>query len=251
MRTHLFTKITRKESIMIIQGLQKLTVLDFPGQVACIIFTAGCSFRCPFCHNATLVKGEGDVISEEEIFSYLKKRQGILDGVVITGGEPTIQKDLKEFISKIKAMGYKVKLDTNGYHPKQLKELLDAGLLDYVAMDIKNSKEKYALTTGIPNIDISRIEESVELLKNGNVPYEFRTTTMAELHSTQDIVAIAEWLEGASKHYIQSFKDSGDILNGTFTPLNEQKIAEFKQILTKTILEVGTRQPQIPQHFVV
>ena len=226
---------------MIIQGLQKLTVLDFPGQVACIIFTAGCSFRCPFCHNATLVKGEGDVISEEEIFSYLKKRQGILDGVVITGGEPTIQKDIKEFVSKIKAMGYKVKLDTNGYHPDKLKELLDVGLIDYVAMDIKNSKEKYALTTGVPNIDISRVEESVELIKNGNVPYEFRTTVMAELHQTQDIVAIAEWIGGAKKHYLQAFKDSGDLLNGTFTPLNEEKMEEFRQIMAKTVLEAQTR----------
>ena len=159
------TCLSIKQRTMIIQGLQKLTVLDFPGQVACIVFTAGCSFRCPFCHNATLVKGEGDRIPEEEVLSYLKKRQGILDGVVITGGEPTLQNDLKDFIIKVKGMGYKVKLDTNGYHPDKLKELLDEGLVDYVAMDIKNSKEKYACTIGIQNVDITRIERSVDLIK--------------------------------------------------------------------------------------
>ena len=226
---------------MIIQGLQKLTVLDFPGQVACIVFTAGCSFRCPFCHNATLVKAEGDNISEEEVLAYLKKRQGILDGVVITGGEPTIQKDLKEFIIKIKNLGYKVKLDTNGYHPEVLDDLLNDGLVDYVAMDIKNSKDKYAVTVGLQNIDILRIERSVELLKNCNIPYEFRTTTMEELHSEEDIKSIAEWLKGAKKYFLQSFKDSGDILCGTFTPLDDAKMQEFKQILIKNGIETECR----------
>ncbi|MBQ9114933.1 MAG: anaerobic ribonucleoside-triphosphate reductase activating protein [Clostridia bacterium] len=226
---------------MIIQGLQKLTVLDFPGQVACIVFTAGCSFRCPFCHNATLVKAEGDNISEEEVLAYLKKRQGILDGVVITGGEPTIQKDLKEFIIKIKNLGYKVKLDTNGYHPEVLEDLLNDGLVDYVAMDIKNSKDKYAVTVGLQNIDILRIERSVELLKNCNIPYEFRTTTMEELHSEEDIKSIAKWLKGAKKYFLQSFKDSGDILCGTFTPLDDAKMQDFKQILIKNGIETECR----------
>lgn len=226
---------------MIIQGLQKLTVLDFPGQVACIVFTAGCSFRCPFCHNATLVKAEGDNISEEEVLAYLKKRHGILDGVVITGGEPTIQKDLKEFIIKIKNLGYKVKLDTNGYHPEVLEDLLNDGLVDYVAMDIKNSKDKYAVTVGLQNIDILRIERSVELLKNCNIPYEFRTTTMEELHSEEDIKSIAEWLKGAKKYFLQSFKDSGDILCGTFTPLDDAKMQDFKQILIKNGIETECR----------
>lgn len=226
---------------MIIQGLQKLTVLDFPGQVACIVFTAGCSFRCPFCHNATLVKAEGDNISEEEVLAYLKKRQGILDGVVITGGEPTIQKGLKEFIIKIKNLGYKVKLDTNGYHPEVLEDLLNDGLVDYVAMDIKNSKDKYAVTVGLQNIDILRIERSVELLKNCNIPYEFRTTTMEEFHSEEDIKSIAEWLKGAKKYFLQSFKDSGDILCGTFTPLDDAKMQDFKQILIKNGIETECR----------
>lgn len=226
---------------MIIQGLQKLTVLDFPGQVACIVFTAGCSFRCPFCHNATLVKAEGENVSEEEVLAYLKKRQGILDGIVITGGEPTIQKDLKEFIIKIKNLGYKVKLDTNGYHPEVLEDLLNDGLVDYVAMDIKNSKDKYAVTVGLQNIDILRIERSVELLKNCNIPYEFRTTTMEELHSDEDIKSIANWLKGAKKYFLQSFKDSGDILCGTFTPLDDAKMQDFKQILIKNGIETECR----------
>ncbi|MBQ8178807.1 MAG: anaerobic ribonucleoside-triphosphate reductase activating protein [Clostridia bacterium] len=226
---------------MIIQGLQKLTVLDFPGQVACIVFTAGCSFRCPFCHNATLVKGDGESISEDEVLSYLKKRQGILDGVVITGGEPTIQKDLKQFILKIKNLGYKVKLDTNGYHPEVLEDLLNEGLLDYVAMDIKNSKERYAVTVGLQNIDVLRIERSVELLKNCSIPYEFRVTTMQEFHSEKEFEAIAEWAKGAKKIFIQSFKDSGDILCGTFTPFDDAKIADFKQILAKTVTDVESR----------
>ncbi len=226
---------------MIIQGLQKLTILDFPGKVACIVFTAGCSFRCPFCHNAALVRCEGESISEDEVLSYLKKRQGILDGVVITGGEPTIQKGLKEFILKIKNFGYNIKLDTNGYHPEVLEELLNEGLIDYVAMDIKNSKERYAVTAGLQNIDISRIERSIEILKNGNIPYEFRVTTMQEFHSEKEIKSIGEWAKGAKKFFIQSFRDSGDILGGTFTALDDAKIAEFKQILSKFVKDVETR----------
>ncbi len=226
---------------MNVQGLQKLTVLDFPGKVACIVFTAGCSFRCPFCHNATLVKGEGARVEEEEILSYLKKRQGILDGVVITGGEPTIQKDLKDFIKKVRALGYKVKLDTNGYQPDVLEDLLKEGLLDYVAMDIKNSKGKYPVTVGLQNVDVSKIERSVSLLKNGTIPYEFRTTTMDELHSEEDFLEMGKLVEGAKKFFMQSFKDSGDILCGTFTAPSDEKIAIFKQILTNFVDEVGCR----------
>ncbi len=226
---------------MKILGLQKLTILDFPSKVACIVFTAGCSFRCPFCHNASLVKCEGDVVQEDEIFSYLKKRQGILDGVVITGGEPTIHPDLLEFIQKIKELGYSVKLDTNGYHPEALKKILDAGVLDYVAMDIKNSKDKYSLITGVPNVDLSRIEKSIELIKSSGVAYEFRTTVMEEFHTVQDMVAISKWIGGAKRYFIQNFNDSGDVLIGTYTPISEQKMTEFKEIMAETVAEVGTR----------
>ena len=207
---------------MIIQGLQKLTVLDFPGQVACIVFTAGCSFRCPFCHNATLVKAEGDNISEEEVLAYLKKRQGILDGVVITGGEPTIQKDLKAFIIKIKNLGYKVKLDTNGYHPEVLEDLLNDGLVDYVAMDIKASEQNYQKLCGV-DVNTESIKKSISLLKESGIPHEFRTTAVGNLHTTDDFVKIACHI-GDEAYFIQCFTDSGNILSDGCEPFSKEEL---------------------------
>ena len=186
---------------MRINGFQKLTLLDFPGHTACTVFTGGCNLRCPFCHNALLVT-EADELEEypeEEILAFLKKRQGILDGVAITGGEPLLQRDIRAFIEKVRALGYAVKLDTNGTFPKMLKELAEAGLLDYVAVDIKNSKERYAETTGIPRLDLSGIEETVRYLLEGHVPYEFRTTVVAEFHTPEDIRKIGEWIHGADR----------------------------------------------------
>ena len=227
---------------MIIKGIQKLTLLDYPQKVACTLFTAGCNFRCPFCHNASLVKGDdGPILSEEEILKYLKLRQGILDAVCITGGEPTLQPDLKDFIIKVKALGYSVKLDTNGYKPEVLKDLVNSGLIDYVAMDIKSSKEGYARTAGLQNIDISKIEESVDFLMQGNVDYEFRTTVVEELHDENDFLAISEWLKNAKKYYLQSFKDSGDILGGTYTPCSGEKMEHFLKILIKNIPKTEIR----------
>ena len=197
---------------MLIKGLQKLTLLDFPGKMACTVFTAGCNFRCPFCHNASLVTDIDDErISEEEFFSFLNKRQGILEGVCVTGGEPTLQLDLAEFLKKIKDLGYAVKLDTNGYRPEILKDVVEKGLVDYVAMDIKNSKEKYGITAGVEKLDVAKIEESVELLKSGTCPYEFRTTVVRELHTPQDIESMAKWLKGSTQYFLQSFVDSGDL----------------------------------------
>ncbi|MBR2006068.1 MAG: anaerobic ribonucleoside-triphosphate reductase activating protein [Thermoguttaceae bacterium] len=150
---------------MLIKGLQKLTLLDYPGKMACTVFTAGCNFRCPFCHNASLVTNiDEERISEEDFFSFLQKRQGIIEGVCVTGGEPTLQPDLKEFLKKIKDLGYSVKLDTNGYRPEVLKDVVNSGLVDYVAMDIKNSQAKYASTCGLDNLDIAKINESVQFL---------------------------------------------------------------------------------------
>lgn len=198
---------------MLIKGLQKLTLLDYPGKMACTVFTAGCNFRCPFCHNASLVTDIDDErISEEEFFSFLNKRQGILEGVCITGGEPTLQPDLVEFMKKIKALGYAIKLDTNGYRPDVLKDIVNNGLVDYVAMDIKNSKEKYGLTVGLEKLDVAKIEESVDFLKSCNCPYEFRTTVVKELHTPQDIESMAKWISGATQYYLQSFVDSGDLI---------------------------------------
>ena len=171
---------------MIIKGLQKTTLLDFPGKVACTVFTAGCNFRCPFCHNASLVTRPGDVdeISEESFFSYINKRKGILDGVCITGGEPLMSHGIEDFIRRIKQTGLLVKLDTNGAYPEKLKALLDEGLIDYVAMDIKNSREKYAMTVGLKEYP-EKIEESIKLIMEKAPDYEFRTTVVKELHTAQ------------------------------------------------------------------
>lgn len=197
---------------MKISGFQKLTLLDFPGCTACTLFTSGCNMRCPFCHNTPLVTGTAEEeYGEEEIFSYLNKRFGILDGVAITGGEPLLQKDIIPFIRKIKDIGYKVKLDTNGSRPDVLGELLSERLLDYIAMDIKNSKEKYHLTSG-SDIDISLIEKSVELIKNSGIDHEFRTTAVREHHTEEDIISVARWLGKGEKYYLQQFMDSGNIL---------------------------------------
>lgn len=219
---------------MRISGIQKLTLLDYPGKTACIIFCYGCNFICPFCHNALLVTEKAEsFVSEEEIFAFLKKRQGVLDGVCVTGGEPTLQKDLKGFLGKIKDMGYSVKLDTNGYKPDTLKEIIDEGLCDYVAMDIKNSFEKYALTVG-REIDTDKILESIAILKEGRVPCEFRTTVVKDFHTKEDIKEIAELLKGDIPWYLQQFKDSGQLIEEGLSPYGKAEMAE----LTETAKEI-------------
>lgn len=198
---------------MLICGLQKLTLLDYPGKVACTVFTGGCNFRCPFCHNASLVTGAfPDAVDEEEVFALFRKRAGVLDGVCITGGEPLLQKDIGEFLMRVKQLGYSVKLDTNGSFPERLKSLVREGLVDYVAMDIKNSKEKYALTAGTP-VDIDAVGESVEFLLSGETEYEFRTTVAEQYHTVKNVEDIGGWIQGAKRYFIQSFKDSGDIIS--------------------------------------
>ena len=197
---------------MIFHGFQKMTLLDFPGHVACTLFTAGCNFRCPFCHNALLVTQIDNeiVYSEEEILAYLKKRAAILDGVAITGGEPLMHEDLPDFIKKVRALGYAVKLDTNGSFPDRLKAITP--LVDYVAMDIKNAPEKYAETIGVPSYDMSNIFESVSFLKSGAVAHEFRTTVVSEFHTPEDITAIARWLGPKEDYFLQNFVDSGNLI---------------------------------------
>lgn len=222
---------------MIIGGFQKMTMLDYPGKIACTIFTYGCNFKCPFCHNARLVLEEATPFTEDEILSYLNKRKGVLDGVCISGGEPMLQSDLFEFIKKVKDIGLLVKLDTNGYFPDKLKYAIDNGLVDYVAMDIKNCREKYALTVGNDKIDISNIEKSVELLKEGKVDYEFRTTVTKELHTTEDFAKIGEWIFGAKRYYIQNFVDSGNLIENTSSPLDTQGL---KALLEAVLPYVGS-----------
>lgn len=213
---------------MQINGFQKLTLLDFPGKVACIVFTPGCNFRCPFCHNASLVTHiDGERIEEEEILSYLKKRQGLLDGVVVTGGEPTLQGDLADFLGKVKALGYAVKLDTNGTSPERLKTLVEKGLVDYVAMDIKNTAAKYPVTAGCGSAVLGKVEESIDFLLADTVDYEFRTTVTAELHTPQDIGDIAKRIKGAKRYFLQNFIDSGDIVSPGNSPVTSQVMAEM------------------------
>ena len=201
---------------MIIKGIQKLTLLDFPGRVACTIFTAGCNFRCPFCHNASLVLGADTptgTIPTEELFAFLEARRGRLTGICISGGEPTLQPDLEDFIRRVRALGYAVKLDTNGYRPEVLERLISEGLVDYIAMDIKSSREGYSRLAGVP-VDIDKIEQSVRIIMHSGVPYEFRTTVIGDLHTEEDFHKMADWLAGAEKFFLQGFVDSGDVISG-------------------------------------
>ncbi|MBQ3094373.1 MAG: anaerobic ribonucleoside-triphosphate reductase activating protein [Clostridia bacterium] len=195
-------------------GFLKLTLLDFPEKTACTLFTRGCNFRCPFCHNASLALSREPMerFDEEEVLAYLQKRRGILDGVCITGGEPLLQAGLSAFMRRVKELGYAVKLDTNGSKPAALKQLVAEGLVDYVAMDIKNTPEKYPQSVGIDGYDVAPILDSVAFLMSGAVPYEFRTTVTAELHTVEDIEAIAKWLQGAPRYFLQNFEDSGDLI---------------------------------------
>ena len=197
-------------------GIQKLTLLDFPGTVACTVFTLGCNMRCPFCHNSLLVTktDEAEEYPVEDFFKFLEKRRGILDGVAITGGEPLLHADAGEFTARIKGMGYKVKLDTNGSFPDRLEEILKSGNVDYVAMDIKNSPAKYAETVGIPGFDVSKIQRSIEIIRSSGIEHEFRTTVVSPLHDSESIAGAAEMVRGAPKYFLQNFVDSGNLING-------------------------------------
>jgi len=217
---------------MHICGLQKLAMVDYPGKLAATVFTGGCNLRCPFCHNALLVTrlNESPVITEEEVLDFLASRKGFLDGVVLSGGEPLLTDGAAEFLAAVKDLGFAVKLDTNGCYPGRLKELLDQGLVDYVAMDIKNSREKYAETVGIPGFDITPVEESVRLLRNSGVDYEFRTTVVREFHTAQDFVSIGEWLAGSPRYFLQQFVDSGDLVGSGCTAVEPLKLQAFADL---------------------
>ena len=228
---------------MNIQGFQKVTLLDFPGRVACAVFLAGCNFRCPFCHNAALVThvDPDRNIPKEEIISFLKKRRGILDGVCITGGEPLLAPELGSFIHEIKDMGYEVKLDTNGSNTERLKTLAGSGRIDYVAMDIKNAPGKYAATTGIDGYDMSNIFKSVEYLMSGTVPFEFRTTVVREFHKREDFEEIGRWLKGAPRYYLQGFVDSGDMIQPGLRAYTKDIMEQALKIVRKYVPQAELR----------
>lgn len=228
---------------MHILGLQKMTLLDYPGKVACTVFLGGCNFRCPFCHNPDLVFSSSEPgISEKEFFGFLSQRKGLLDGVCITGGEPMLEKDLHLFITEIRNRGFSVKLDTNGSFPHRLKHLADNRLVDYVAMDIKNSRERYGHTIGLPGYDTRAVEQSVAILMEGRVPYEFRTTLVHEYHTIADIHAMGKWLAGCRAYFLQSFVDSGNLLGKeALIAFSEEEMRESQNILKNYIEPVFIR----------
>ena len=229
---------------MLISGIQKLTLLDYPGKVACTVFTGGCNFRCPFCHNAALViPGRlAPGTDSGEILEFLKKRVGILDGVAVTGGEPLLHAELEDFLKQVKELGYPVKLDTNGSFPEHLRRIVESGLADRVAMDIKNAPRLYPETTGIRDFDISPVSESKSFLMECGIEYEFRTTVVKGLHTQEGLLEAAEWIKGAKEYYLQQFKDSGDIISvnglGAF---NGEEMGHFKGIIEPLVPSVQLR----------
>ena len=228
---------------MKIAGMQKLSLVDYPEKMCCTLFTSGCNFRCPFCHNAGLVvRPAEEFLTNDEVFDYLKKRKGMLQAVTISGGEPTLQKGLKEFVQQVKELGYLVKLDTNGTNPALLVDLVQSGLVDYVAMDIKNSKQKYAVTCGLDSMDLTPVEQSVDFLSLGKVPFEFRTTVVKDFHNQQDFEDIAKWIGKAQNYYLQQFVNSGDLvqdgLHGYDANEMQQLVAHLQKFMPNAKLRV-------------
>ena len=227
---------------MKIQGLQKMTLLDYPGRVACTVFLGGCDFRCPFCHNYELVEGPmAEAVSEDEFFAFLGKRHGLLDGVAITGGEPCLRRDLPEFIAKIHNAGFPVKLDTNGNNPTMLRRLIDDGLVDYVAMDVKNSPSKYAETIGLREFDLNSVNESIKLLLQNSVSYEFRTTVIREFHEARDFEEIGLWIEGAEQYFLQPFADRDTVPDRSLSAPSPDSLREFRDIAARFVKSAGIR----------
>lgn len=220
---------------MKIGGFQRLTLLDYPGQVACIVFTKGCNFRCPFCHNAGLVLEQdgADELAEAMVLSYLEKRKSILDGVVITGGEPLMWSDLPVFLRKVRKLGYQIKLDTNGSFPKHLKSLLDERLIDYVAMDIKQTKERYSFASGVDMDKVfPLVEECLHILEASKIPFELRTTVVKGLHSLEDMTAIAKWIDNRVPYYLQSYVNSGHIISpDSLSEFSEEELEEIISVV--------------------
>ena len=227
---------------MKIHGLQKMTLLDYPGRVACTVFLGGCDMRCPFCHNAELIDGSAPpVMEDEELLSFLKKRKGLLDGVAITGGEPTLRPDLPELLGSIRELGYPVKLDTNGLHPEMLRRLTEGDLVQYVAMDIKNAPDRYAETAGLETVDLGRIQESIDLLMGGAADYEFRTTAVAQFHDAGSFRAIGPWLRGAKRYFLQRFTDRDTVPFAGLTAPSEEDLRRWAELLRPDIPSVALR----------
>ena len=219
---------------MNICGLQKLSMVDYPGKLAATVFTGGCNLRCPFCHNALLVTrlSESPQLDRNQVLSFLKSRKGLLDAVVLSGGEPLLHSGAGDFLAAVKDMGYLVKLDTNGCYPRVLEAIAQRQLVDYVAMDIKNSREKYAATVGVPGFDLASIEESIQIIRESGVDYEFRTTAVREFHSAADFAAIGQWLHGSKNYYLQNFSDSGNLIGAGMSGFSKEELEKFAASLT-------------------
>jgi len=231
---------------MRIAGLQKCTLLDYPGKVACTVFLPGCNFRCPFCHNYELIANPEDLMEEEQLLSFLQKRVGLLQGVCVTGGEPTLQPQLPEFLRKLRAMGYSVKLDTNGYRPEVLRAVLEQGLADYVAMDVKNGKDAYAATCGLESMDLAKIEESILLLQTSGVDYELRTTLCRPLHDEKTVENMAHWLQSFTKTkvkqlFLQPFVDRDTVPFAGFSAPDKEELDRYVSILSAAAEQVHIR----------
>ena len=217
---------------MVIHGLQKMTLLDFPGKVACTVFLGWCDFRCPFCHNWELIDGSAPAqLDDEKLMAFLKKRRGLLEGVAVTGGEPMLNRDLPQLLRNIRELGFMTKVDTNGNHPDMLRQIIDEKLADYIAMDVKNSPERYAVTVGLENFDTSNIEKSIILLKQSGLEYEFRTTAVDELHDEDSFRGIGRLIEGAERYYIQKFTDRETVhYEGLHAP-SDEKMRKYLDII--------------------
>ncbi|MCR5809165.1 MAG: anaerobic ribonucleoside-triphosphate reductase activating protein [Clostridiales bacterium] len=227
---------------MEINGIQKLTLLDYPGKVACTVFLAGCDLRCPFCHNSELWSSKAPaVMTDEELYAFLKKRRGMLDGVAFTGGEPTLREDLEEVIRNVRALGYSVKLDSNGAHPEKLRRLVESGLVDYVAMDVKNDPARYAETCGKKEMDLSPIAESIDLLLHGSVDYEFRTTVVRELHDETSFINIGRMIRGAKRYFLQPFADRDTVLFAGFTAPSPAEMEKYLEAVKPFVMHAEIR----------
>ncbi len=228
---------------MIVHGLQKLTLLDYPGKVACTLFTGNCNFSCPFCQNSGLVlhPQEENVIADEDLWAFLDRRKGILDGVCVSGGEPTLQTDLADFLYRLKEMGYLVKIDSNGQKPDVLKKLVGEQLVDYIAMDVKNCKERYGETVGISGFSVDKVSESIAFLLEGNVDYEFRTTVCRELHSRENLRELVEWIAPCRRYYLQQYKESDNVIRPGFTAYSDDEMKEIADELREKLACVTLR----------
>ena len=227
---------------MDIQGLQKMTLLDWPGKVACTVFLGGCDFRCPFCHNAELLEGDlPAALTQGELLDFLRRRRGLLDGVCVTGGEPLLRADLAGLLEEVKDLGYPVKVDTNGSHPARMVELWERGLVDYVAMDVKNSPDRYPETAGVPGLDLGPIRESIAWLLEGHVDYEFRTTAVRQFHDGDSFRAIGGWIRGAARYYIQNFTDRDTVAFAGLSGFDKEELGGFAELVAPYVEHVELR----------